>query len=74
MPIVKRRVDHRAEIDWRGPRPKRAEPFIVIVVLCEYRGWAQGRSESQRSSTLEESPARQSSQSARSAHQILPAM
>src|SRR6202011_1700196 len=54
-------VDHGAEVDWRGPRPKRAEPFIVIVTVCEYRGWAQGHGESKRSSTLEESPARHSS-------------
>jgi hypothetical protein len=67
-------IDHRAEVDWPGPGSKRAELFTLIVTLCERRGWAQGRGEPQRSSTLEESPARQSSPSARSTDKILPAI
>ena len=67
-------VHHRAEIDGRRPRPKRAEPFIVIVALCKHRSWAQGGGESKRSDTLKQSSTRRSSECARSTDQILSAM
>ena len=60
-----RLIDYRAEVDRRGPRPKRAEPFALIIGLCKPRGRAQDRSEAERSSALKESSARESSQSAR---------